>query len=155
MTLLALAFCIGILAGLRTLSAPTLVSWAARLGLLHLDGSWAAFLGYRWTPWIFSLLALGELVNDKLPTTPSRKIPPQFIARVVSGSFAGAAIASAGGGLIGGLLAGALGAVVGTLAGAECRRRLVQAIGGRDFPIALLEDAIAYAGGAILLKIFL
>ncbi len=155
MTLLALAFCIGIVAGLRTFSAPTLVSWAARLGLLHLDATWAAFLGYRWTPWIFSLLALGELVGDKLPTTPSRKSPPQFIARVVSGSFAGAAIASASGGFLGGLLAGALGAVVGTLSGAECRRRLVQAIGDRDFPIALLEDAIAYAGGAILLKILL
>jgi len=40
--------------------------------------------------------------------------------------------------------------VVGTLGGYEIRSRLVKAIGGKDLPIALLEDAIA-VGGAILI----
>jgi uncharacterized membrane protein len=155
MALFALAFGIGVVAGLRTLTAPTLVSWAARLGLLHVDGTWLSFLGYRWTPWIFSLLAVGELVNDKLPATPSRKTPPQFIGRVITGSFSGAAITIASGSMVGGLLAGAVGAVAGTLGGAELRSRLVKATGGRDFPIALLEDALAVVGGAILLKMSL
>jgi uncharacterized membrane protein len=155
MAFLAVAFCIGVVAGLRTFTAPMLVSCAARLGLLHLDGTWSAFLGYRWTPWIFSLLAVGEFVTDKLPTTPSRKTPPQFVGRIITGSFSGAAIGAASGSVIGGLLAGAVGAVAGTLGGAELRSRLVKATGGRDFPIALLEDAIAVVGGAILLKMSL
>jgi uncharacterized membrane protein len=155
MALLALAFCIGIVAGLRTFTAPMLVSWAARLGLLQLDGTWAVFLGYGWTPWILTLLAAGELVVDKLPTTPSRKTPPQFIGRIVTGSFSGATIATASDNALTGLVAGAVGAVAGTLAGAALRGHLVKATGGRDFPIALIEDAVAVIGGAILLKLYL
>lgn len=40
-----------------------------------------------------------------------------------------------------------IGAVLGTLGGAEARRRLVAATGGRDLPIALSEDAVAVLGG--------
>ena len=65
--------------------------------------------------------------------------------RIVSGGLCGAAVT---GGLVGGLIAGAVGGVAGTLGGYEFRARLVKAIGGRDLPIALLEDVIAI-GGAI------
>jgi len=58
----------------------------------------------------------------------------------------GAALGAPGGALVGGLLAGALGGVAGTLAGYEFRSRLVKATGGKDLPIALLEDAIAICG---------
>lgn len=152
MLILSLAFFIGVIAGLRALTAPTFVSWAARVGSLPLNGTLFAFLGYHWTPWIFSLAALGEIINDKLPNTPSRKIPPQFITRVVMGAFSGAAITTAHGGLAGGLIAGAVGAVVGTLGGAEFRGRLVKAIGGKDLPIALLEDAIALGGAFLIVR---
>ena len=81
MPLLVLAFLIGVVSGLRALTAPAAVSWAARLGFLKLEGTPLAFMGYVATPYIFSLLAIGELINDKLPKTPSRKVPPQFIAR--------------------------------------------------------------------------
>jgi uncharacterized membrane protein len=47
------------------------VSWAAHLGWLHLQDTWLAFLGATVTPYIFSALALAELVIDKLPSTPS------------------------------------------------------------------------------------
>ena len=60
MTLYLLALLIGIVAGLRALTAPAAISWAACCGGLHLQGSWLAFLGYAWTPWILSVLALGE-----------------------------------------------------------------------------------------------
>ena len=76
--LYGLALLAGVLAGSRALTAPAVVSWAARLGYLHLDGSWLAFMGYTWTPWIFTLLAIVELVTDQLPSTPSRKVPMQF-----------------------------------------------------------------------------
>ncbi|HUK18939.1 MAG TPA: DUF4126 family protein [Bryobacteraceae bacterium] len=145
-----LAFLIGVIAGLRALTAPAAVSWAARLGWLHLENTWLAFLGYAATPYILSVLAVGELINDKLPKTPSRKAPPGFIARIVTGALCGAALTAADGVLIAGLLAGVLGAVAGTLGGYEFRARLVRAIGGKDLPIALLEDAIAI-GGAFLI----
>ncbi|WP_213982741.1 DUF4126 domain-containing protein, partial [Sphingomonas sp. dw_22] len=83
--ILVLALLIGVVAGLRAFTAPAAVSWASHLGLLALDGTWLAFLGYRFTPWIFSALALLELVGDQLPATPSRKTPPQFITRLVMG----------------------------------------------------------------------
>ena len=56
-----LAFLIGIVAGLRSMTAPAAVSWASYLGRLHLGGTWLAFLSYRWTPWILSLLAVGRV----------------------------------------------------------------------------------------------
>jgi uncharacterized membrane protein len=102
-------------------------------------------LGFAYTPYILTVLALGELVADKLPKTPSRKTPGPFAFRIVSGGLCGAALT---GGQVGGLIAGALGGVAGTLGGYEFRARLVKAIGGKDLPIALLEDVIAI-GGAI------
>jgi len=142
MFILVLAFLIGIVAGLRAMTAPAAVSWAAHLGLLPLQGTPLAWLGYAFTPYIFTVLALGELVNDKLPKTPSRTVPPQFIARVISGSLVGAAIGAAGQSLILGLIAGAIGAVAGTLGGAALRSKLA-GLFGKDLPAALLEDAIA------------
>jgi hypothetical protein len=51
-----LALVIGIIAGLRTMTAPAAMSWAAYLGYLNLGGGWLAFMGYRFTPWLFSVL---------------------------------------------------------------------------------------------------
>ena len=84
-----LAVLIGVIAGLRAMTAPAAVSWAAYLGILDLSGSWLAFLGYRFTPWILTLVALGELVTDQLPSTPSRKVPMQFGARLATGGWFG------------------------------------------------------------------
>lgn len=126
------------------------VSWAARLGWLHLENTWLAFLGYAATPYIFTVLSIGELIADKLPKTPSRKAPPGFIARVVMGAMCGAALGASGGMLVLGAIAGLAGAVAGTLVGYEARVRLVKAIGGKDLPIALLEDLVA-VGGAFLI----
>src|SRR5687767_7007302 len=99
------------------MTAPTAVSWAAAVGWLDLRGTWLAFLGYAWTPWIMSVLALGEFVADQLPSTPSRTVPMQFGARLVSGALAGAAIGAARDAMLGGLVAGVAGAVIGTLGG--------------------------------------
>src|SRR5512133_2510024 len=138
-----LAFLIGVVAGLRSMTPPAAVSWAARLGWLRLENTPLAFLGFAATPYILSLFAIAELINDKLPKTPSRKAPAPFAVRIVTGAFSAAALGAASGTLTGSLLAGALGGVAGTLAGYEFRRRLVKAAGGKDLPIALLEDAIA------------
>jgi uncharacterized membrane protein len=145
-----LAFLMGAVTGLRTFTTPAAVSWAARLGWLHLQNTWLAFLGFAPTPYIISVLAVGELINDKLPRTPSRKAPPGFIARIVCGALCGAALGANSDAQAVGALAGVLGAVAGTFGGYELRARLAKAIDGKDLPIALLEDAIA-VGGAVLI----
>lgn len=144
---LLMALLIGVIAGLRSLTAPAVVSWAAFLGWINLHGTWASWMGNIITVIILSLLAVGELVNDKLPKTPARTAPPVFAARIIMGAFAGAVIGTLWGAKWGGLGAGIVGAVLGTLGGYQARTRLVAATGGKDLPIALLEDAVAILGG--------
>jgi uncharacterized membrane protein len=148
-----LAFLIGVTAGLRSLTPPAAVSWAARLGWLHLGGTWLSFLGAPATPYIFSVLAIGELIADKLPKTPSRKSPPGFAARVVMGGLCGAAFGASAGSLAGGLAAGVLGAVVGTLGGYEARVRRAKAV-GKDLPVAVWEDIITVAAAFLIVGYF-
>jgi len=149
MVIYFLAFLIGLTTGLRALAPLAIVSWAAQLGWLPLENTWLAFLGASVTSWILTLLALGELVTDKRPSTPSRKIPMQFGARIVTGALSGAALAAPTGAWMAGAGAGIIGAIVGTLAGAELRGRFSRAV-GKDLPIALLEDVIAI-GSALLI----
>ena len=137
-----LALLIGIVAGMRAMTAPAAISWAARLGKLSLSGTWLAFLGYAWTPWILTLLAAGELVTDQLPSTPSRKVPVQFGTRILMGAVCGAALTAGAGSMLLGAIVGIAGAVAGTLGGHAFRARMAAAFGG-DRPAALLEDAIA------------
>jgi len=138
------AFLIGFVAGLRTFTAPAAVGWAAHFGWLNVEATPLAFMAATVTLWIFTLAALFEIVVfDKRRNSGSRKSPPQFLGRIVSGVLCGAAVGAGAGSLAAGLVLGALGAVAGTLGGYEFRARLVRAIGGRDLPIALLEDAIA------------
>ena len=144
-----LACLIGIVAGLRAMTPIAAVSWAAHLGRLPLQGTWLSFLGASITTYVATALALGELVTDKLPMTPSRKIPMQFGARILSGALCGAAMAAPGGAMWLGLFLGAVGAVIGTFGGAAMRAWLAQAF-GKDLPAALLEDVIAI-GGVILI----
>lgn len=143
---------IGIIAGLRTMMAPAAVVWAAHLGWIDLSGSWLAFLGHHWAPWIVTPLAALELVGDQLPSTPSRKVPMQFGARIASGMLAGAALGVAAGALLPGLVAGLIGAIIGTLGGAAARARMAAAF-GRDMPAALIEDAVAIVGAFAIVAV--
>ena len=120
-----LAILIGITAGLRAMTPLAAISWGAYLGWIDLSATPAAFLGNIIAVIIITLLAIGELVTDQLPNTPSRKVPMHFGARVVLGA-----------------LTGAVGAIIGTLAGAEVRASLAKAF-GRDLPAALIEDVAA------------
>ncbi|MBA1155357.1 DUF4126 domain-containing protein [Microvirga mediterraneensis] len=149
MVVYVLALLIGVIAGLRAMTAPAAISWAASLGFINLEGTWLAFLGYRFAPWIMTILAVGELIGDQLPTTPSRKTPLPFAARIVIGGLCGGAIAAQGGSFLGGLVAGAVGGIIGTLGGAEGRARLAAAF-GKDRPAALIEDAIAILGAVLI-----
>ncbi|MBB6467428.1 putative membrane protein [Aminobacter lissarensis] len=146
-----LALLIGIVAGLRAMTAPAAVAWGAWLGWLPLAGTWAGFMGHWIAVAIFTVLAVVELVTDQLPSTPSRKVPVQFGTRIIMGALTGAVIGTAGGMMVGGLAAGVIGAILGTLGGAEIRGRLAASF-GKDLPAALIEDAVAILGALLVVS---
>lgn len=149
---IVLPLLIGVIAGLRAMTAPAAVSLAARAGWLDLTATPFAFMGYAYTPWIFTVLALGELVTDQLPTTPSRTVPIQFGTRILMGGLTGGAIGASGGALVIGVVAGIVGAVIGTLGGRAVRGRLAAAFGS-DRPAAVIEDLVAIGGAFLIMTV--
>jgi len=139
-----LAIGIGIVAGLRSLTAPAVVAWGAHLGWLNLHGSPLAFIGSTTAVAIFSLLAVGELVADKLPTTPKRTAVAGLLARIITGGLCGACLcAGTGKSLLAGALLGGTGGVIGAFTGYEIRSRLVRNLHIKDFFVAICEDLVA------------
>jgi uncharacterized membrane protein len=152
---LLLSFGIGCVAGLRSLTAPAVVAWAAYLGWIDLQGSPLAFMESKWAVGIFTVLALVELVADQLPGTPARTAPVGLSARIVMGALAGACLAVAGsGGLWLGGFAGAIGGIAGAFAGYQARVGLVRKLRMKDFMVAIPEDLFAVGIGLILVTRF-
>jgi len=142
----AFALGIGFVAGLRSLTAPAAVSWAAHLGWLNLRGSPLAFMGSAVAVAIFSLAAIAEYVTDLLPKTPRRTKPGPLIRRIVMGGLSGACLcASANQSLLLGAVLGGIGGVIGTFAGYQSRTRLVNSLKVKDAFIAIPEDLVAIA----------
>jgi uncharacterized membrane protein len=130
-------FAIGMLSGLRALSPIAVLCWLALLHRLPLTG-WASFAGSKVAVVLFSLGAVGELISDKLPKTPSRLKQPGFTVRIVLGGLCGLLLAGAGSfSLIGGALLGAIGAVAGSYLGYFARSRITGNLGLPDFPSRL------------------
>lgn len=147
---LILALLIGAIAGLRAMTAPAVVAWGAMLGWIDVTDKWSEWVAHPITVTVLTILLIGELITDQLPKTPSRKVPPQFIARLLTGGFAGAVIGSAFFHTFSATGAGVVGAVLGTLAGAELRSRLAASNNGNDRPGAFIEDVIAVGGGFLV-----
>lgn len=141
---------VGVVAGLRTLTPLAIVSWCAHLGVLDLSNRPLSFMGNKYIALIFTVMAIGELIADKLPMTPSRKEPPAFAARIISGCVTGATVGSANQMLLVGAICGLVGAVAGTLGGAAMRAKLAAAF-HRDLPAALLEDVVGLATALLVL----
>ena len=143
--ILFFAFGIGVVAGMRSLTAPAVVSWAACIGALSLEGSPLAFMGWIVTVIVFTLLGLGELMADMLLSwIPRRTAPAPLAARLLMGGLCGASLCvSAGRSLVLGAILGALGGLAGAFVSYEIRRRLVTGLNIRDVVVALTEDAIA------------
>ncbi|ANI40521.1 hypothetical protein [Mycolicibacterium vaccae] len=147
---LGLALLIGVVAGSRALTAPAVVAWGAMLGWIDVADKWSDWIAHPITVTVLTIFAVGELVTDQLPQTPSRKVPPQFIARLVTGGFSGAVIGSAFFHTFSATGAGIIGAVLGTLGGAMLRSRLSGARNGNDRPGAFTEDVLAVGGGLLV-----
>src|SRR4029453_7872132 len=152
---MSLAFLIGVVAGSRSLTAPAVVAWAAHRNWIDLHSSPLSFMGSTAAVVVFTLGAVGELIADKLPSTPSRLKPTGFIARIVLGGLSGAAVAaSTSQSMALGAVLGAAGGIAGAFVGYELRTRLVRALGAPDFLIAGLEDAVAIGGGLLIVSRF-
>jgi uncharacterized membrane protein len=152
---LLLAFLIGVVGGLRSLTAPAAVSWAAHRGWINLTGTPLHFMGSMAAMAILIVFAAVELVADQLPKAPSRTAPPGLIARIVLGALCGAALSSAGAQSPAiGAVFGAMGGVAGAFGGYQARTRLVKALHVPDFVIATLEDLIAIGAGLFLVSRF-
>jgi uncharacterized membrane protein len=141
---LALALAIGIVAGLRSMTAPAAVSWAAHLGRLNLRGTALGFMETIPAVGILSILAVAEFVVDLLPQTPNRTEPASLAVRVVTGGLSGACLCvSAGHAAIVGAVLGAIGGVTGAFAGFQARTRLVTGLKVPGAVIAIPEDLLA------------
>ena len=155
LTAIVLALGIGFVAGLRSLTAPAMVAWAAYLGWIHLQDSPLAFMGSKWAVGIFTILAVGELVADQLPKTPPRTAPPGLIARIVLGGLSGASLVVAAGASIWlGAVIGIVGGLIGTFGGYQARTGLVRALHVPDLAIAFPEDIVAIGLGLFLVSRF-
>lgn len=118
---------LGTAAGLRAFTPPAVLARTGRLG----TGRAAT---------VVPLLALGELVGDKLPMVPARTSPPALAARAVSGGVAGQLAAGPQG-----ALAGAACAVVAAHGGRHTRAWLGRVTGRPDVQLAILEDLLTVA----------
>jgi len=143
-SLFAAAMGIGIVAGLRSFTAPAAASWGAHLGRLHLHGSPVAFMGATAAVGSFSLLAAAEFVADQLPWTPNRTVPASLLVRIVTGGLSGSCLfVSSGASAAIGAVLGAIGGVIGAFAGYQARTRLVRGFKVKDVMIAVPEDLLA------------
>lgn len=131
----------GLIAGLRSFSAPAAVS-SALAGQADLAAQAAPLL---------QLLAAGEMFADKLPFMPDRTSPPVLASRALIGGAAGAAVAAAYGRnlLLGAALAGSA-AVLSSYVGLAMRRAATDRLGLPDQIVALAEDALVVSAGRAL-----
>jgi uncharacterized membrane protein len=137
------------------MTAPALVCWAAYLGWLHFAGTRLAFINHLSTLIVFTILAVGELIADKLPNTPARTAPLGMTARICFGGVCGLALAtSAGISLSFSVLLGSTGALVGAFGGYHIRRLIVSKAHVPDLAVAVAEDVTAIAGGLLILCCF-
>jgi uncharacterized membrane protein len=149
-----LAIGIGVAAGLRSMTAPAIVSWAASTGWLNLHGSPFAFMGSTVTAVILSLLAVGELIADKLPIIPKRTALAPLLARIVVGGLCGACLCAAvHQSLVIGTLLGGAGAVAGALGGYTVRKNLVGKLKIKDVLVAIPEDVVAIGLACVLVSL--
>jgi len=135
---------LGMVTGLRSMTAMAMLCWFAYKGDLSLDDTWAAWAAKLTTAIIFTGLALAELIADKLPKTPNRIAPGPLLVRVVIGGLIGSIVAAGlNGSEFEGIILGVVGALIGSFGGFVVRREIVLRQGCRDWQVALAEDATA------------
>lgn len=133
---------IGVIAGMRSMSGPALVSHrlAGSQSPLLVDSIFR-ILTRPHVATLLKLFAFGEMIVDKLPITPARIAAGPLFGRIVLGAFSGAAFYTAQGrkGHTGAILGG-LGALGGAYGFYGLRRWLGQRWRTPDLLLGLAED---------------
>lgn len=137
---------LGALTGCRSMMPMCIVCWFAYRHHLAVHYTWAEWSANRITVIVFTVLAAGELIGDKLPKTPNRTAAFPLVARVAFGGLIGAICATGlHGSAVEGILLGTISAFAGTFLGFHLRHWLVKDQGFPDLPVAIFEDAIVIA----------
>src|SRR5947209_5223794 len=117
---------LGVVAGLRSMTAPAALTWAASRGMLRRGGPTNLLRRPRAFT-VAAAMAIGEMVVDKTPIAPARTIAPSLAWRIASGALVGGTLcASRRKPVAWGAVAGGLGALAGTYAGFYLRRKVAQ-----------------------------
>lgn len=150
--ILLYCFLLGSVTGLRSMSGPAVACWGIHLGWLTVAGSPLFFLGSPISLIVFSLLAVGELVADKLPQIPNRIAPGPLVARMVFGGMCGWVLALSGhASIAAGITFAVVGAVTGAFAGFHIRQAITRR-GVKDVSVAILEDVVAVGLGLFVIS---
>jgi len=148
----ALAIGIGVVAGLRPMIALAAMAWAVKRGRIRIEPSPFVWVLSAAVSKRIAQLAISELIIDKLPFTPSRLRPKPLTLRIVTGTICGAAVnGTAKRSIADGAILGGVGGLAGALMGYQIRKRLSRDL--PDFAVALLEDAVAVGGGALVVTL--
>ncbi|PSR52520.1 DUF4126 domain-containing protein [Adhaeribacter arboris] len=148
------AFAWGVMAGMRSLSAPAFSSHLfAHMPDAGLSGSFLSFLQSSRVATTLKILAASEVVGDKLPGAPNRIAAPVLVVRLLSGALVGTAWSEHNGQSkeVGALLGG-VGALAASYGFYYLRTRLSQKTPVPDLVWALLEDGLVATLGISLAK---
>lgn len=126
---------LGFVTGLRSMTPTALLVWTSDEPSSVLKG-------------LTGFLAIGEIIGDKLPMTPSRLSGRPLMGRIVFGAMAGAFVSRRfHQALLPGAIRGAIGAAVGSVAGYAYRSLVAEGVGIPDVVAALVEDGVALTVG--------
>lgn len=140
------ACALGAVAGLRAFTAPALLGYFASNRENSSSASRKVFV-------VLGLLAAGEIVGDKLPTTPNRTAAPGLIARIISGAAGGGVVCVRGKKSVpAGIAIGAASSVAAAYAGQHIRQTIAEKSGIPSAVLGAVEDAIAIGIGVSALK---
>jgi uncharacterized membrane protein len=149
----AAATVLGVLAGMRSMAAPAVLGRLSRNGALaEVTGALTLVTKPRFAS-ATMLLALGELVADKLPVTPNRTAAGPLVGRALMGGLSGAAVCSAKRRSVSlGAFIGATAAIAAAYGAYEFRKGIGRKTHLPDAVIAIAEDVVVGCLGAALVS---
>jgi uncharacterized membrane protein len=132
----------GVVTGMRSMTALAVLCWCAWLGLLPETG-WAAWSATLVAAIVFGLCAAGEYAGDLSPRAPSRTTMFPLTVRLIVGAVVGVLSAHAlNEPIAGGVVFGVSGVLVGAYGGVRVRVWVAKKL-GRDWPVGISESALA------------
>ncbi|MDN3583298.1 DUF4126 family protein [Mucilaginibacter flavus] len=135
---------LGALAGMRSASAPAIASHIlSHHQSKQLDDSPLEFMQSKNVALALKVLAVGELIGDKLPSAPDRIKKRSVGFRMLSGALAGASVYKAIGGKAAmGALIGGASALASTFGSFYLRKGVVKTTRIMDPLVGAIEDAL-------------